>query len=112
MKQDRQQQLITMQPVAVMRSDFAEKFGIPRQAGLVPQLRSIIEFVPEYGTEDFVKGLEGFSHLWLLWGVALGRCGLDFAHIAQLELHSRNAEELGIARIAKLRCRIHDEIAN
>ncbi len=59
---------LTITPVATMHSDFSEKFGIPRQAGLVPELRSVVEFEPDYGTEDFVKGLEGFSHLWLIWG--------------------------------------------
>lgn len=59
---------LTITPVATMHSDFSEKFGIPRQAGLVPELISIVEFEPDYGTEDFVKGLEGFSHLWLIWG--------------------------------------------
>lgn len=68
MQNDNAQNTITIEPVAYMRSDFAEKFGIPRQAGLVPELTSVVEFEPEYGTDDFVKGLSGFSHLWLIWG--------------------------------------------
>ena len=54
--------------VAHARSDFPAKFGIPRQAGLVPELRARIVFVPEFRTPDAVRGIDGFSHLWLVWG--------------------------------------------
>ena len=54
--------------VARMESEFPSKFGIPRQSGLVAELRSVIVFEPEYRTPDALRGLEGFSHLWLLWG--------------------------------------------
>lgn len=57
-----------IRPVAFARTDFPAKFGIPRQAGLVPQLRARIVFVPEFRTPDAVRGLEGFSHVWLVWG--------------------------------------------
>lgn len=56
-----------MHPVAVMRSDFATKFGIPRQSGLVDTLRSTIVFLPEYRNRDALRGLEYFSHLWIIW---------------------------------------------
>lgn len=56
-----------MHPVAVMRSDFATKFGIPRQSGLVDTLRSTIVFLPEYRNRDALRGLEDFSHLWIIW---------------------------------------------
>ena len=56
-----------MHPIAHMRSDFPTKFGIPRQSGLVEELRSIIVFEPEYRSEDALRGIEDFSHLWLIW---------------------------------------------
>lgn len=60
--------MITMQPIAHMRSAFPEKFGIPRQSGLVEGLPSTIVFEPEYRNPDALRGLEGFSHIWLIWG--------------------------------------------
>ena len=53
--------------IARIRSDFPEKFGIPRQSGLVPQLRAKIVFEPEFRNADALRGIEGFSHLWLIW---------------------------------------------
>jgi tRNA-Thr(GGU) m(6)t(6)A37 methyltransferase TsaA len=50
-----------------MKSDFPTKFGIPRQSGLVSELHSTIIFEPEYRNSDALRGLEGFSHLWLIW---------------------------------------------
>ena len=58
---------ITIHPIARMKSDFATKFGIPRQSGLVEQLRSTIVFEPEYRNPDTLRGIEGFSHLWIIW---------------------------------------------
>ena len=57
-----------IRPVAHARTDFPAKFGIPRQAGLVPELVARIVFVPEFRTPDAVRGIDGFSHLWLVWG--------------------------------------------
>ncbi len=54
-------------PIARMRSDFPSKFGIPRQSGLVNQLRSTIVFEEPYRNPDTLRGIEGFSHLWLIW---------------------------------------------
>ena len=54
---------ITIHPIARMRSDFPTKFGIPRQSGLVEELRSTIVFEPEYRNPDTLRGIEGFSHL-------------------------------------------------
>lgn len=54
-------------PVARIRSEFPAKFGIPRQSGSVPQLRSQVVFEPEFRNPDVVRGIEGFSHLWLIW---------------------------------------------
>lgn len=56
-----------MHPIAYMCSDFPTKFGIPRQSGLVEELRSMIVFEPEYRSEDALRGIEDFSHLWLIW---------------------------------------------
>lgn len=58
---------ITIHPIATMRSDFSSKFGIPRQSGLVTELRSTIVFEPEYRNPDALRGIEGYSHLWLIW---------------------------------------------
>ena len=58
---------ITIKPIAHMRSDFATKFGIPRQSGLVEELRSTIVFKPEYRDPEALRGIEGFSHLWIIW---------------------------------------------
>ncbi len=58
---------ITIQPIARMKSDFPTKFGIPRQSGLVEELRSTIVFEPEFRNPDTLRGIEGFSHLWLIW---------------------------------------------
>ncbi len=53
--------------IARIRSDFHDKFGIPRQSGLLKGLKSRIVFEPEFRIADALRGLEGFSHLWLLW---------------------------------------------
>ena len=58
---------ITFKVVARIKSDFHDKFGIPRQSGLLKNLRSTIVFEPEFRNVDALRGLEGFSHLWLLW---------------------------------------------
>lgn len=58
---------VTIQPIARMRSDFPTKFGIPRQSGLVEELHSTIVFEPEFRNPDTLRGIEGFSHLWLIW---------------------------------------------
>lgn len=56
-----------MKIIARMKSDFATKFGIPRQAGLVEELESLVVFEPEFRNADALRGIEGFSHLWLIW---------------------------------------------
>jgi tRNA-Thr(GGU) m(6)t(6)A37 methyltransferase TsaA len=58
---------VKIQVIARMHSDFATKFGIPRQSGIVQELRSTIVFEPEYRNADALRGMEGFSHLWLIW---------------------------------------------
>lgn len=54
-------------PIAHIRTDFDEKFGIPRQSGLVPELRGEIVFEEKYRNADALRGIEGFSHLWLIF---------------------------------------------
>lgn len=56
-----------MKPIARIRSDFATKFGIPRQSGVVGSLQAEIVFEPEFRSRDAVRGLEAFSHIWLIW---------------------------------------------
>lgn len=56
-----------MEIIAKMRSDFASKFGIPRQSGLVEELRSTIVFEPGYRDPECLRGIEDFSHLWIIW---------------------------------------------
>lgn len=58
---------VSIQVIARMKSDFSTKFGIPRQSGLVDSLRSTIIFEPEFRNADALRGIEGFSHLWLIW---------------------------------------------
>ncbi len=53
--------------IARIHSDFPSKFGIPRQSGLVENLQSLIVFEPEYRNPQALRGLEDFSHLWLIW---------------------------------------------
>lgn len=61
------EQTYSMQVIARMHSDFSSKFGVPRQSGLVDDLRSTIVFEPEFRNADALRGMEGFSHLWLVW---------------------------------------------
>ena len=58
---------VTVEPIAHMRSDFPTKFGIPRQSGLAKSLQSTIVFEPKYRNADALRGLEDFSHLWIIW---------------------------------------------
>jgi len=60
-------QNVNIRVIARMRSDFPTKFGIPRQSGLVESLRSTIVFEPEFRNPDALRGIEGYSHLWLIW---------------------------------------------
>ena len=57
-----------IEPIAHIRTPFPEKFGIPRQSGLVAEAKGIIVFDPKYREPDALRGIEGFSHLWLIWG--------------------------------------------
>lgn len=57
-----------LRPVARLRTPFAEKFGVPRQSGLVPEAEGRVEFLPEFAAPEFTRGLEAFSHVWLITG--------------------------------------------
>ena len=60
-------QEFAMRAIAHIRSDFAGKFGVPRQSGLVEALEARVVFEPEYRNPAALRGLEGFSHIWLVW---------------------------------------------
>ena len=58
---------MNINPIAHIRTAFPEKFGIPRQSGLASGLTGVLVFEPEYRNPDALRGLEGFSHIWLIW---------------------------------------------
>lgn len=58
---------LTISPIAVFRSPLGDKFGIPRQSGVVEELRGRIVFAPEWRNDDAIRGIEGFDYLWLIW---------------------------------------------
>ena len=71
-----------MKPIAHIHTDLPQKFGIPRQSGLAPDLQGCIIFEPEYAIESAVRGLDGFSHLWIIWAFENGAKGGQQADIA------------------------------
>ncbi len=62
-----------IEPIAVFQSPFATKFGVPRQSGLSEHLRGRIKLLPPYNREEALRGLEDFSHLWLIWGFSANK---------------------------------------
>lgn len=60
-------------PIATIHTEFPEKFGIPRQSGLAANLQARIVFEPMYRNPDALRGLEGFSHIWLIWEFSANR---------------------------------------
>ena len=62
-----------IRPIAYIRTEFPEKFGVPRQSGLAKGLRGRIVLEPEYRNPDALRGLEGFSHIWLIWEFSANR---------------------------------------
>ncbi len=62
-----------IRPIAHIRSDFSQKFGIPRQSGLIDSLRAQVVFLPEYREPEAFRGLEEYSHLWLIWQFSQAR---------------------------------------
>lgn len=63
----------SMKVIAHVKSDFPTKFGVPRQSGLVEQLRAAVVFEPEFRNPDALRGIEDFSHLWLIWCFSAAR---------------------------------------
>ncbi len=59
--------MLQISPIAYLHSDFPQKFGLPRQSGLVSSLKSYIVFEPQYRVREAFRGLEGYSHIWLIW---------------------------------------------
>ena len=57
----------TIKPVALIHTPFKEKFGIPRQPGVAPSARGVVELLPPYDQPQMLRGLEAFSHVWLIW---------------------------------------------
>ena len=62
-----------IKPVAVFRSPFTSKFGIPKQSGLVKELEGEIVFESAYRNADALRGMDGFDYLWLIWGFSANR---------------------------------------
>ena len=58
---------VEIEPIAHIRTDFPSKFGIPRQSGVVESLRGRIVFEPSYRNIDYIRGIEKYTHLWLIW---------------------------------------------
>lgn len=58
----------TLKKIATIKNDFTEKFGVPRQSNLVNEITSTIVFEPEYRSKEALRGLEDFSHIWVIWG--------------------------------------------
>lgn len=66
---------MNIEPVATFHGPMGEKFGLPRQSGLAPSLRGEILFLPPYCDPDFVRGLEGFGYIWVIWAFSANRKG-------------------------------------
>lgn len=64
---------MVIEPIAYIRTSFPEKFGIPRQSGLASNLKARVVFEPQYRNADAIRGLEGFSHIWLIWEFSANR---------------------------------------
>ena len=64
---------LTLKPVAWYRGPFGAKFGLPRQSSLAPAVEGRIVFAENYGVQEALRGLEGFDHLWLIWGFHANR---------------------------------------
>ena len=64
---------MTIEPIAYFKSPFTSKFGIPRQSGLVEELRGEIHFTDKYRRKEALKGLEGFDWIWLIWEFSANR---------------------------------------
>ena len=72
-----------IRPIAYIKTEFPEKFGVPRQSGLAKGLRGRIIFEPEYRNPDALRGLEGFSHIWLIWEFSANRTARDWQPVVR-----------------------------
>ncbi len=66
--------IVNLNVIAQIKSDFPTKFGLPRQSGIVEELKSFIVFKKEYSVPEAFRGLEGFSHIWIVWGFSGSVC--------------------------------------
>lgn len=64
-----------IKPIAKIYNDYTSKFAIPRQSGISDTIKSEIVFEPEFRIDDALRGIDGFSHLWLIWGFSEVPCG-------------------------------------
>lgn len=64
---------MTIEPIAYIKTDFPEKFGVPRQSGLAESLTGRIVFEPQYRNIEALRGLDGFTHIWLIWEFSANR---------------------------------------
>ena len=62
-----------IEPIAHYHCDFKEKFGIPRQSGIIPDIKGTIVFEPQFRDPEYLRGLDGFDYLWLIWGFSVNR---------------------------------------
>lgn len=72
---------MTLHPIAFFRSPLTSKFGTPRQSGIVSGLKGRVVFLPEYRDPSFIKGMEGFDYLWLLWEFSANKHGTVHATV-------------------------------
>ncbi len=63
--------LLLLEPIARIKTDFSQKFGVPRQSGRVKELKGTVVFEKKYAVPEALRGIEDYSHLWLLWGFSL-----------------------------------------
>jgi len=85
---------MTIEAVAYFHSPLKDKFGIPRQAGLAPDLPGEVHFVPPYDGADAVRGLEGFDYCWLIWGFSLNHA--DGTHLTVRPPRLGGNERVGV----------------
>ena len=85
-----------IEPIAVFMSPFATKFGVPRQSGLSEHLRGRIKLLPPYNREEALRGLEDFSHLWLIWGFSANKGQEKKINAAQTAKSPSLGEGLGV----------------
>ena len=64
-----------IRPIAYIRTDLPSKFGVPRQSGLIEELEATIVFEPEYRIDEALRGIEKYSHLWLIWEFSQNKQG-------------------------------------